>query len=90
VVTLLLGLAGVVLVILCGIAATFTLAAFVWENPDRPLILGLASIAYLLGAGVLVWLAARRLKTWRLLEETRRQLRDDRECLQTIVSPTGS
>ena len=85
--TLLFGVMAVALVLLGGFSATFTIAALVWDRPDRGLILGLMSLGYFIIAGVLVWVAARRLRTWHPLVETLTQLRKDQHCLQTILSP---
>lgn len=86
--TMFIGLAAVVLALLGGFAATFTLAVLVWSHPDRGLILGLVSLGYFICAGLLVFVALRRLQTWHPLGETRRQLHDDRLCLQSILTPS--
>ena len=83
--TALVGLAAFVLILLGGFTASFTLAALVWDLPHRALILGLAGLGCFLGAGVLIWIAASRLKRWHPLKETRQQLRSDHVCLQDIL-----
>lgn len=70
------------LALLAGFAATFAVAAAVWDRPDRGLILGLVALAYLAVAAVLSWVASRRLKSWRPFSETTRQLREDCACIQ--------
>lgn len=73
------------LTLLAGFAGTFTVAALVWQRDDRGLILGLVTLAYVLGAAALGWLAANRLKTWRPLAETRHQLGEDYTCLRQFL-----
>jgi uncharacterized membrane protein YqjE len=87
IVTVLVGIAGFVLTLLGGMTITFTLAASVWDRPDRSLILGLVSMGYLVAAGLLFGFAVYRLLAWHPLEETRRQMRDDRSCIQSILTP---
>ncbi len=80
--SMLLMLAGAtVLALLGGFAATITLAAYVWESSHRTLILGCATLVYLLIAISLAAAALRRLRAWRPLHETRNQLHQDAECL---------
>lgn len=71
--------------LLAGFAALLTLAALVWQRDDRGLILGLATLALVLGAGGLGGWAARRLRAWQPLAETRRQLHEDRVCLENLL-----
>jgi uncharacterized membrane protein YqjE len=68
--------------LLSGFAATFAVAAAVWERPDRGLIMALVALAYLAVAAGLSWIASRRLKSWRPFSETTRQLREDCACIQ--------
>ena len=74
-----------VLTLLGGFAGTFAIAAAVWERPDRGLILAGLTLAYFVGAVGLGWWIARRLKTWRPLSETRRQLGEDGACLEEFL-----
>jgi uncharacterized membrane protein YqjE len=80
-------LAGVsgALLLLSGFAATFAIAAAVWNRSDRGMILGLITVGYLVGAGVLAFIAARRMKTWRPFSETARQFREDCACVHDII-----
>lgn len=87
--TTVLAVLAAALTLLAGFAGTFTLAALVWQRDDRGLILGLVTLAYVLGAAALGWLAARRLKTWRPLAETRHQLGEDYSCLRQFL-PTAT
>lgn len=84
--TILAALAAVALVLLGGFAATFMIAAMVWDMPERTLILGLVALGYLLVAGGMIWLASARIRTWRPFLETRRQLRNDSTCLQSLLT----
>jgi uncharacterized membrane protein YqjE len=82
-----LGFGAAALILLGGFAGTFTVAALVWDRPDRGLILGLLAAGYLLAGGGFGWFAARRIRSWRPLEETCRQLNRDHECLQAVLTP---
>ena len=80
-----LGLGAVVFAVLGGFAVNLALAAAIWHRDDRGLLLGVLALAELLlalGAGLLV---ARRLRRWRPLAETRRQLDEDCECIQGLL-----
>jgi uncharacterized membrane protein YqjE len=77
----------VVFILLGGFAATFMVAAMVWERPDRGLILGLMAAGYLILATALGFFTVGRLRKWRPLRETAIQLRADHECLQSILTP---
>ncbi len=88
--TVIAGIGAAALVLLGGFTATFTLAALVWDRSDRGLILGVASVVYFLGAGLLVWLAARRIRGWKPMAETCRQLRQDQLCLESLLSNASS
>jgi uncharacterized membrane protein YqjE len=83
--TALIGLLAGVGALLAGFAALLTLAALVWHRDDRGLILGLATLVIVIGAGALGAWAAHRLRTWQPLAETRRQLREDRICLENLL-----
>jgi uncharacterized membrane protein YqjE len=74
------------LVLLAGIAGTFAIAASVWERSDRGLILGLVTLAYLLGAAALGWWTARRFRSWQPLCDTFRQLKEDCSCLHDYLA----
>ncbi len=78
--SILIGAGVFALALLAGIALTFTVAAAVWHRDDRGLLLGLLTAAYLVGASGLAWALARRLRAWRPLRETRRQMRADGDC----------
>ncbi len=67
--------------LLGGIAATFAVAAAVWDSPHRGLLLSLLALAYFAAAAGLAWWAARRLRIWRPFAETLYQLREDCSCL---------
>jgi len=84
--TVVAALAAMALVLLGGFAATFMIAAMVWDTPQRTLILGLVALGYLLIAGLLIWLASARIRAWRPFLETRRQLRNDSNCLQSVLT----
>jgi uncharacterized membrane protein YqjE len=83
--TTMVGLAAFALILLGGFTASFTLAALVWDLPNRALILGLAGLGCFLGAGLLIWIVASRLRSWHPLKETCQQLRSDRVCLQDVL-----
>jgi uncharacterized membrane protein YqjE len=76
----------VAFILLGGMAATFAVAAAVWDRPDRGMILTLLALAYVAGSAVFAFVAARRLKAWRPFVETTRQLREDCACIQEIVN----
>jgi uncharacterized membrane protein YqjE len=78
--------ASTALVLLGGIAGTFAIAASVWDNPRRGLILGLVTLAYFTGATALAWWTRRRVLSWRPFAETAYQLREDCSCLHQHVS----
>jgi uncharacterized membrane protein YqjE len=84
-------LAGVsgALLLLGGFCATFALAAAVWNRDDRGLILGLVTVGYLVAAGILAFLAARRMKTWKPFSETARQFREDSACIHDIINSSS-
>lgn len=84
--TAVLAVVAVAVALLAGFAGTIAVAAAVWDSPKRSGILGLLSLAYLLGAACLSWWTARRLKTWRPLSETIYQLREDSSCLHRFLS----
>ncbi|HZZ20716.1 MAG TPA: phage holin family protein [Opitutaceae bacterium] len=81
-------LAGVsgVLLLLGGFSATFAVAAAVWDSSHRGLILGLLTLGYLVGAGVLALVAARRMRDWKPFTESARQFRDDCACIHEIIN----
>jgi uncharacterized membrane protein YqjE len=76
----------VALLLLGGFAGTFALAAAVWQRPDRGLILGLVTLAYLLGSAALGFVAFRRLKGWQPFSETRRQFHEDCACINDMFN----
>lgn len=71
--------------VLTGFATLFALAALVWHRDDRGLIMSVAALAFLIGTVASGWWAARRLKSWQPLAETRRQLAADRACLESLL-----
>ncbi|MFT3867494.1 MAG: phage holin family protein [Nibricoccus sp.] len=85
--TVVAALVAAALFLLGGFAATFMIAAMVWDMPERTLILGLVALGYLLVGGSMIWLAAYRIRAWRPFLETRRQLRSDSDCLQNLLTP---
>lgn len=80
-----LGIAGLVLALLAGIAANFAIAAALWHREDRELWLALLTLVYLGGAAALGLAMTRRLKRLRILPETARQLDEDRLCLAALL-----
>lgn len=80
-----LGLGATVLAVLGGFALNLALAAAVWHRDDRGLILLGLAFAQLAAAVAAAVFCARRVHRWRPLAETRRQLREDRECLQNLM-----
>lgn len=83
--SLALTLGAAILTLLAGFAATFAFAAFVWAREDRGLLLSLVAGAYFLGAIGLAGFTVRRLRRWRPLAETRRQLLADQTCLRDLI-----
>lgn len=83
--SLVLGLAALVLSLLGGIALTFAIAAAIWHREDRGLWLGLLTLVYFVGAGVLALVMTRRLKRLEFLPETSRQLNEDRLCIGALL-----
>jgi uncharacterized membrane protein YqjE len=77
------------LILLGGFAGTFALAASVWHRGDRGLILGLATVAYLIGAAVLGWWTVHRIRSWHPLPESRRQAQEDFICLHQFLIGNG-
>lgn len=87
--TVALGLAATALTVLGGFALNFAVAAGIWHRDDRALLLALfAGLQLALAAGLAFW-THRRLSRWQPLRETRRQLRQDGEMLQTLL-PGGA
>jgi uncharacterized membrane protein YqjE len=74
------------LLLLGGFCGTFAIAAAVWERPDRGMILGLLTFAYLAGCGALAYAAARRIKAWKPFSETARQFQEDCACVHDIAN----
>jgi len=72
--------------LLGGFCGTFAIAAAVWERPDRGMILGLITAAYLLASGALAFAAARRFNTWKPFAETARQFHEDCACVHDIAN----
>jgi uncharacterized membrane protein YqjE len=72
--------------LLGGFAATFMVASMVWDRPDRAMILGLMAVANLIFATALAVFTAGRLRKWQPFRETGKQLRNDHECLQSILT----
>ncbi|HEY1791666.1 MAG TPA: hypothetical protein VGG34_02005 [Opitutaceae bacterium] len=72
--------------LLAGFAATIALAAEVWRNPDRGMILGLAALACLVVSAALGYAAARRLGAWQPFAESVRQFHADCLCLRDTLS----
>jgi uncharacterized membrane protein YqjE len=73
------------LVILTGFSLTLLAAALVWDSPHRHWWLGAMVVLY---AGVTLALFfnfLRRIRAWRPLEETSRQLKSDCQCLQHLL-----
>jgi hypothetical protein len=80
---------GAVFLLLGGFAGTLAIAASVWQREDRGLILGLVTLAYLVMAAALGFVAANRFKTWRPFAETYRQFQADSACVHEILNSTG-
>jgi uncharacterized membrane protein YqjE len=73
------------LVNLTGFSLTLLVAALVWNDPHRNWWLGAMAVLY---AGVTLALFfnfLRRMRAWRPLEETSRQLKSDCQCLQRLL-----
>jgi hypothetical protein len=77
------------LLLLGGFCATFALAAAVWNRDDRGLILGMVTVGYFVAAGILAFLAARRMKNWKPFAESARQFREDSACIHDIINSSG-
>jgi len=90
IVTILISAGLFALALLAGIALTFTVAASIWHRDDRGLILGLLTTAYLLLASGLGWALVRRIRSWRPLRETRRQLHQDAQCIDDLMPDENS
>lgn len=71
---------------LACIGLMFTAAAAVWHREDRVWWLGGLAALQLLLAISLGWAFARRLSRWSPLGETRKQLRADGDCLESLLS----
>ncbi len=83
--TVLIATGTAALTLLTGFALTFAIAAAVWHLENRGVILILVACAYLCAAIMLgVW-ARRRVRTWRPLAATRRQLDEDRELIGELL-----
>lgn len=82
--TVMAGFAGA-FVLFTGFAFTFLVAGLVWDGPHRAVWLGALSILYLAGAVVAAVLLRRRLRTWRPLGETHLQLKQDYQCLSSLI-----
>lgn len=87
--SLALGVGSLVFAVLGGFAVNFAVAASLWHRDDRGLLLALFAGLQLLLAVATGLLVARRLRRWHPLPETRRQLREDCECVQDLL-PTDS
>lgn len=83
--SLALGLGSVVFALLGGVAINLALAASVWHREDRGLVLAIVAVTELLLAVLAALLVARRLRHWRPLAETRRQLGADCNCIQDLL-----
>ena len=90
IVSILIGTGILAFALLTGFAVTFAIAAAVWHRDDRGLILGLVTVAYLVSACGLGWGLSRRLRAWHPLRETRRQLCEDSECIDELLSGEDS
>jgi uncharacterized membrane protein YqjE len=84
--TVLISVISVAFVLLAGTAATFAVAAAVWDRPDRGMILSLLALGYFTASVLFALVAARRLRDWQPFAETARQLREDCACIQEIVN----
>lgn len=84
-VSILIGAGVFAFALLAGIALTFTVAAALWHRDDRAFLLGTLTSGYLVVAAGLSWGLARRLRSWRPLRETRRQLREDGDCIEKLL-----
>jgi len=81
---LIMGLAGL-LGLLGGFAVNLAIAAAVWNREDRASILAAVTAVYLVGAGILAYLASRRLRTWHPFSETCRQFHEDCACIHDVI-----
>jgi uncharacterized membrane protein YqjE len=73
------------LVILTGFSLTLLAAAIVWDNPHRNWWLGAMGALYAGITLVLFFNFLRRMRAWRPMEETSRQLKSDCQCLQHLL-----
>ena len=85
VLSVVIGVVVFALALLTGVALTLAIAAAVWHRDDRGLILGLLALGYLLATASVAWALLRRLRRWRPLIETRRQLREDGACIDRLL-----
>lgn len=84
--SLLLAVATFAMLQLAGLGLMLTTAAAVWHREDRVWWLaGLAAVQLVLALS-LAWIFVRRLRRWSPLAETRRQLREDGDCLESLLS----
>jgi uncharacterized membrane protein YqjE len=85
VVSAILGIATVLLVLLTGFAVTLLVASLVWDSPHRAWwLLGLG-LLYLAGTVATGLTLHSRLRNWHPMGETRWQLQQDYQCLNTLI-----
>ena len=77
------------LALFAGFALTLLIASQVWDDPHRAWWLGGLTAAYLAGALAAARVLTRRLRDWRPLGETKRQLREDYRCLSNQLNSAG-
>jgi len=85
IVSLLLAASAAVLVLLTGFAVTLLLASLAWDSPHRLAWLILICVVYLGSTVAASLVLVRRLRTWRPLEETQKQIKEDLQCLGKLI-----
>ena len=72
--------------LLAGISITLLFASLIWDSPNRAWWLAALTCLYLAVASLAVTNLIFRLRVWRPLAETQNQLREDYQCLRTLLA----